>query len=144
MAWQFLLFFKYFYKMEAFQKIKIYFTQSIWIIAGIIFSGLCWYISNGLNGDYFYLLWVAPVPILLISFTVSAKSTFLISFLAYLIGRLSWFSYLITVATVIPAIIFTIALSLIFALVIVLSRRVVLKTNSWYAVFAFPVFFYCI
>jgi len=127
--------------MGASQKMEIAYTKRVLIIAGIILSGLCWYISNGLNGDYYYLLWVAPVPILLISFNATAKKSFIISFLAFLIGRLSWFSYLVTVATLIPAIIFTIALPLIFALIMALTRRMVVKTNSWYTVFAFPVFF---
>ena len=67
--------------------------------------------------------------------------TFIISFIAYLIGRLSWFSYLVTVATVVPAIIFTLALPLFFALIMIITRRTVIKTSSWYSVFAFPVFF---
>src|SRR6185312_12826753 len=66
---------------------------------------------------------------------------FFISFLAYLIGRLSWFSYLVTVATIIPAIIFTITLPLIFALIILITRRTVLTINTWYSIFACPVFF---
>lgn len=127
--------------MEFLQKNRIAFSNRVFIIAGIIISGFCWYVSNGLNGDFWYLLWVAPMPILLISFNSSAKQTFFISFLAYLIGQLSWFSYLVTVATLIPAIIFTIALPLIFAFLIVLGRRMVVKTNSWYTVFTFPVFF---
>jgi apolipoprotein N-acyltransferase len=127
--------------MGTFQKIKTVATKRVLIIASILFSGICWYVSNGLNGDYWYLLWVAPIPILLISFNATAKQTFFISFFAYLIGRLSWFGYLITVATLIPAIIFTLALPLIFAFIIVLTRIMVVKTSSWYAVFAFPVFF---
>lgn len=127
--------------MKKIQKNKIFFFKRVLLFVGIMFSGLCWYTSTGLNGDYWYLLWVAPIPILLISFNTSAKNTFVISFLAYLIGRLSWFSYLVTVATLIPAIIFTIALPLIFAFIIVLGRRMVVKTHSWYTVFAFPVFF---
>jgi len=127
--------------MGIFQKIKTIATKRVLIIASILLSGICWYISNGLNGDYWYLLWVAPIPILLISFNATAKQTFFISFFAYLIGRLSWLGYLITVATLIPAIIFTLALPLIFAFIIVLARIMVVKTSSWYAVFAFPVFF---
>lgn len=126
--------------MEAFQNNKIVFSKRVLIIAGIIISGLCWYVSNGLNGDCWYLLWIAPLPILLISFNSSTKQIFFISFLAYLIGRLSWFTYLVTVATLIPAIIFTIALPLIFAVIMVLTRWIIAKTNSWYAIFAFPVF----
>lgn len=110
-------------------------------MASVIISGLCWYFSTGLSGGFWYLLWIAPIPVLIISFNAKAKTTFYISFLAYLIGRLSWFSYLVTVATIIPAIIFTIALPLIFALIILITRRTVLTINTWHSIFAFPVFF---
>jgi len=122
--------------MTNFQKVK----KGLSIVAGIIFSGLCWYISNGLNGDFWYFLWFAPIPLLLISFKSTAKTFFFISFISYLIGRLSWFSYLVTVATLVPAVVFTIALPLVFALIMTLTRIAIIKTNSWYAIFAFPVF----
>lgn len=117
------------------------FLKKIFIYASIIISGLCWYFSNGLSGDFWYLLWFAPIPVLLISFKTTGKMTFIISFIAYLIGRLSWFSFLAGVATLVPAIIFTIALPLIFALIMPITRRTVIKSRSWYSVFAFPVFF---
>ena len=113
----------------------------IWILTGIILSGLAWYISDGLNGDFWYVMWVAPVPVLLLSLKTSARQAFLIAFVAYLIGRLSWFSYLVTVATLVPAIIFTLLPSLIFAVIIIGNRWCIKRLNSWYTVFVFPVFF---
>jgi len=113
----------------------------IWILTGIILSGLAWYISDGLNGDFWYVMWIAPVPVLLLSLKTSARQAFLIAFVAYLIGRLSWFSYLVTVATLVPAIIFTLLPSLIFAVIIIGNRWCIKRLNSWYTVFAFPVFF---
>ncbi|MGC4034550.1 MAG: nitrilase-related carbon-nitrogen hydrolase [Chitinophagaceae bacterium] len=113
----------------------------VFILFTIIFSGISWYFSNGLHGDYWWLLWIAPAPVLFVSFTNNTKRSFLISFTAYLIGRLSWFSYLMSVATLVPAIIFTLLLSLIFASIVLLTRMSVLKINSWLSVFAFPVFF---
>lgn len=107
----------------------------------VIISGLLWYFSNGLNGQFWYLLWIAPVPVLIFSFKASGKNAFFISFIAYLIGRLSWFSYLVTVATLVSAVVFTIMLSLIFALIVLLSRSTVKKLPSWISVFAFPVYF---
>jgi len=127
--------------MRNFEQEKPFKLNKLQLIAVLILSGLCWYISNGLNGDFWYLLWLAPVPILTISFSSTPKTTFGVAFIAYLIGRLSWFSYLVSVATLIPAIIFTIALPLVFALIIVLSRTTIRKIDSWYAVFVFPVFF---
>ena len=123
------------------QAANSFFARRILAIVGIIFSGLCWYFSYGLSGDYWYLLWLAPIPLLSISLHTTGKMTFVISFIAYLIGRLSWVTYLISVATVIPAIIFTLALPFIFALIMVLTRGIVIQTNSWYSIFAFPVFF---
>lgn len=107
----------------------------------IIFSGLCFYLSFDFSGNYGFLFWIAPIPVLSLSFNRSAGKTFLIAFTAYLIGRLSWFFYLVSVATIVPAIIFIIILCLIFALIVLATRRVVIKANQWYSVFAFPVLF---
>ena len=115
--------------------------QIIVTTAAIIFSGLCWYFSYGLTGNFWYLQWVAPIPVLLVSFKTSGKMAFLVSFLAYLIGRLSWFSYLVSVSTPVSAIISIIVLSLIFALITISARKTVIKSNSWYSVFAFPALF---
>src|SRR5580765_2978563 len=110
-------------------------------IVCVILSGIAWYISDGLNGNYWWLLWIAPLPVLIVAFQSSWKKAFAISFIAYLIGRLSWLGYLINVATLVPAIISIIALCLVFSLIVLISRYVVLKCGLWKAVFAYPVFF---
>jgi apolipoprotein N-acyltransferase len=115
--------------------------KSYTAITYILLSGLAWYISNGLDGDYWWLLWVAPVPVLFMAFQTSWKQAFVISFIAYLIGRLSWISYLINVATLVPAIISILALCVVLALIVLGSRYVFLNKKSWLAVFAYPVFF---
>jgi apolipoprotein N-acyltransferase len=113
--------------------------KTLKLIAAILFSGLCWYLSCDLTGNYWYLLWLAPVPVLLLSFHISAKKAFTISFIAYLIGRLSWLSYLLVVLPLPLAIFSTVLLPLIFAFIVLLTRRIVLiKQNAWSA-FAFPV-----
>jgi len=113
----------------------------LFVVTAVLFSGLCWYLSNGLTGDYWYLLWIAPVPVLALSFRLPAKAAFIISFIAYLLGRLSWFSYLVSVATLIPAIIFTLVLPLIFSLIILQVRKIITRSPHWWTVFAFPVLF---
>src|SRR5438105_4649254 len=109
------------------------------IIAAIIFSGLCWYLSCGLSGNYWYLLWFAPIPVLLVSFQSSAKQAFVFAFAAYLIGRLSWLSYLLMVLPAALAILFTVLLPLIFAFIIILTRKIVLIKQNALSAFAFPV-----
>lgn len=113
--------------------------KKIWFIAAILVSGLCWYLSCDLSGNYWWLLWFAPIPVLLVSFHVSGKAAFIIAFVAYLIGRLSWLPYLLKVVPVPLAISFTVLLPFVFALVVLLTRKIVLaKQNGWSA-FAFPV-----
>jgi apolipoprotein N-acyltransferase len=112
-----------------------------WIAPSFILSGICWYLSCGLNGDSWFLLWLAPVPVLTVALNLSGRKAFAISFLAYLIGRMSWFTYLIAVATIIPATILTLLLPLIFALIVTGTRWIVLKTKFRIGIFAFPVFF---
>jgi len=127
--------------MNELKPLKSTLKQKRMVYSGIIISGLCWYFSNGLSGDFPYLLWMAPIPILIISLKSTRGQTFYLSFIAYLIGRLSWFTYLVMVATLVPAILFTLALPLIFALIMTLTRSIILKSNSWVSVFAFPVLF---
>lgn len=115
--------------------------SKIWILTGIVLSGLAWYISDGLNGDFWYLMWVAPVPVLLMSLNTSPHQTFTIAFIGYLIGRLSWFSYLVRVATLVPAIIITLLPPLVFAVIIIGNRWCIKRLNAWYSVFVFPAFF---
>src|SRR5215831_5147225 len=103
----------------------------IYLIAtGIIISGVFWYLSCDLSGNYWYLLWFAPIPVLLISFHTCAKHAFIFSFIAYAIGRLSWLSYLLTVLPLLLAIFFTLFLPLIFSFVILLTRKMVLTRKD--------------
>jgi apolipoprotein N-acyltransferase len=123
-------------------KMSIEIFKSKYSIAlSVLLSGLCYYFGNGLNGDFWYLVWLAPIPIICLTMVNNWKLSFLASFIAYLIGRLSWFWYLVKVATMLPAIIFTLAPALIFAGIILLTRSTALKLNAWYSLFAFPLFF---
>lgn len=116
-------------------------NKKLFIIAAIFISGICWYLSNGLTGDFCFLLWIAPVPVLILSFKSAWKQAFTIAFISYLIGRLSWFPYLVSVAFLVPAIIITLILPFIFALIVLITRQVVLRTKPGISLFAFPVFF---
>jgi apolipoprotein N-acyltransferase len=123
-------------------KTDITIFQSKYSIAlSVLLSGLFYYFGNGLHGDCWYLVWLAPIPVICLAIGNSGKVAFWASFIAYLIGRLSWFWYLVRVATILPAIIFTIAPALIFAGIILLSRSTALKLNAWYSLFAFPLLF---
>lgn len=116
--------------------------KKLWILISVLVSGACWYLSFDLSGDFWYLLWLAPVPVLLISFRASAGLSFAVAFLSFLIGRLSWVPYLLSVLPLLLAIVFTVLFPIVFAVVVVLTRKIVSKQISW-SVFAFPVLWCC-
>ncbi|MHA4810553.1 apolipoprotein N-acyltransferase [Flavitalea flava] len=113
--------------------------EKLKIPAAILFSGLCWYLSTGLSGTFWWLVWIAPAPILYISYQVSGRKTFIIAFLAFFLGRLVWLPYLVTVLPLLPVIVFTLFLPLVFALLVIWSRKIVLMSKTWIGVLAFPV-----
>ncbi|MXV51111.1 hypothetical protein GS399_09035 [Pedobacter sp. HMF7647] len=106
-----------------------------------IISGVLLYFSNGIDGQLAALLWFAPVPVLVVAYTDAAKVAFTVSFFAFLIGRLSWLTYLISIMTLVPAVIYTILIPLISSLLVLASRFIVRKNNGWPAVLAFPVIY---
>jgi apolipoprotein N-acyltransferase len=107
----------------------------------VLLSGICFYFGFSLNGDFGWLIWIAPIPVLYISLIVKPREAFGLAFVAYLIGRISWFFYLKTVMPVLPAVLFTVLLPLIFALIILATRKIVLNSQHWFSVFAYPVLF---
>src|SRR4029077_13738854 len=107
----------------------------------VLLSGICFYLGFSLNGNFGWLIWIAPIPILYISLIVKPGQAFVTASIAYLIGRMSWFSYLKSVMPVVPAILFTIVLPFIFALIILAARKIILKSKHWFSVFAYPVLF---
>jgi apolipoprotein N-acyltransferase len=110
-----------------------------WIF--VLISGLFFYLGFMLSGNFGWTVWIAPVPIIYISLRVNPREAFLLSFIAYLIGRMSWFSYLKSVLPIVPTILFTILLPLIFGLIILGTRKIVLRSGHWFSVFAYPVLF---
>lgn len=111
------------------------------IAIGVLLSGICWYFTFSLSGDFWYLLWIAPIPILYFSLLLKTRWAFTIAFVSYLIGRLSWLPYLLSVLPLPLAIMFTLVMPLVFALIVIATRKMVLKWQHWSAVFAFPVLF---
>lgn len=109
------------------------------LIIATVISGLLWYFTIYLNGEYGFLLWIAPLPILWISLQSSARVSFVCAFLAYLIGRLSWIPFLSMLMPLVSIIIVTVLPPVLFGLYILLSRWIVLKSQGAWSVFAFPV-----
>ena len=118
-----------------------FFSRTPVIFASILVSGFGWYLSTGLNGDHWWLVWFAPVPILMIIPEVIKQKAFWIAFIAYLIGRLSWVPYLNSVLPRLMVIIFTLSLPLLFAIILLVTRNIILKSKHWAAFLSFPVLY---
>jgi apolipoprotein N-acyltransferase len=118
-----------------------FFSRTPIILISIFAAGVCWFLSTGLRGDLWWLAWFAPLPILLIIPVVNARTAFLVAFSSYLIGRLSWVTYLLSVLPIMLVIVFTLILPLIFALILVVTRKIVLLSNHWAAFLCFPVLY---
>ncbi len=120
---------------------KLRITKILSGVAGIFLSGGLYYLSNGFTGGYAYLLWLAPLPVLLLALRTKPWQAFTLAFLAFSLGRMSWFSFLVALTSTGQALLSIFSASLVFAVIVGLTRRVVLKTGRWYSVFAFPAFF---
>jgi apolipoprotein N-acyltransferase len=107
----------------------------------ILIGSLCWYFGNGLNGNYWWLVWIAPYPLISYSLFHSGRKPFFVCFTACLLGRLSWLAYLVSVVGLLPAFIFSITLALVYAAIINWSARLVKMYAKAWTVFAYPVLF---
>ena len=111
------------------------------LVAATLVSGACWYLANDFTGEFWYLTWVAPLPVFLLALHAPPKAGAWAAFGAYLLGRLGWFSYLESVVTLVPALLITLALPYVFARIVARASDLTRRTGAWYAVFAYPVLF---
>src|SRR5258708_3687496 len=114
-------------------------SQKLTAFFGVLIAGTCWYLSFDLSLHVWWALWLAPVPVLYLMMRVKGFTAFGIAFVAFLIGRLSWWSYLHEVLPLLPALLFTIVFPLVFGLVILVVRKINLRVPPAVAVFAYPV-----
>ncbi len=108
-----------------------------YVVLGILLSAAAYYASTGLNG-FWPLLWLAPIPILLLAFNSSPRTAAAAAFLAFFLGGLNMFTYLRLVT---PPVVIAEALTIpaiVFALCVLASRWAVLRLGSWISIFVFP------
>jgi apolipoprotein N-acyltransferase len=114
-------------------------SRNQWIPAAIavVTSALLYFFSTGLNGIG-ALLFIAPLPVLVISYSIGARAAYLVAFLAYLLGMLNLLGYLLMLApAVVVALLMTVS-ALAFAFSVLLARAAAVRLKPWLAVFAYP------
>lgn len=100
------------------------------ILLALLLSGGCFCLSLGLSDPQWWAFWLAPVPILFLAHQLRPLTLFLLAFTARLIGYLSWYSYLSGFLPIPVTIGFISILPLLFALLILLTRRLFLRFST--------------
>ncbi|MGC2546498.1 MAG: nitrilase-related carbon-nitrogen hydrolase [Silvibacterium sp.] len=113
--------------------------QILLAIAAFILSDAAWFYGTGLH-PYWILTWLAPLPILLAAPRLSRGTIYAAAFFGFAIGGLNVWSYghdvavplwLALVAVIVPA--------LVFAGIVLIHRRFILRGQLVRAAFALPV-----
>jgi apolipoprotein N-acyltransferase len=110
------------------------------IVAGLISAGLL-YFGTGLHPTW-WLLWVAPVPVLAIASRLRASAAFLLGSIAWFLGEMNQWNYLrhvIALPLRITILFFVIA-AVIFGLSVLFTRSFLRRGSLFLAAFAFPVY----
>lgn len=109
-------------------------------VLAVAISALGFYFGTGLH-PHWWALWLAPVPVLLISFHSTARIAFIASFTSFFLGGLTWWGYysILELPITVRALAF-IAPPIVFALATLLTRTLLRRNLRFAAVLALPVF----
>jgi apolipoprotein N-acyltransferase len=86
-----------------------------------------------------WLVWFAPVPLLVLALRSTMRQAFGLTFLAAMIGSSVNLHYFRLVMPLPAAVLAMVGTSLLWVLVIGVTRRVVIRYQAWWTVFAYPV-----
>ncbi len=111
----------------------------------IVLTALAYFYATGLN-PYWWLLWLAPLPIMLLAYRSSTCMALISAFLAYFLGNFAQLSMIATHVPLFlkplipsfPFILNVIVHAIVFAIAIGIARYIVLRLKHWTAIFAFP------
>jgi apolipoprotein N-acyltransferase len=115
------------------------FPRRTYVLLAVLASGCSYFFSIGLNG-FGPLVWIAPIPILILAFNSQSRPTAIISFSASLLGSLALFPYLTrTLLLPVGPVIIILAIPAIgFTLAVLATRYAALRFNPWVAIVVFP------
>ncbi len=110
-------------------------TAAVCLASALFFGG------SGLH-PVWWLAWFAPVPVLLISARASRRAAFGLSALAWFLGSLNMWHYLLRAIEVPLPLVLLLSLvpACLFGLAVLLFRGFVLRGALWRAVLVFPAF----
>jgi apolipoprotein N-acyltransferase len=112
---------------------------SLLIIIALVFSAAAFYFGTGLH-PVWWLMWLAPIPVLLVAPRLSGKWAFAVASLAWIAGAMNewrFFRGALEVPLTI-VVVFTVLPAVIFALTVLAYRRFVQAGALWRAALVFP------
>lgn len=86
-----------------------------------------------------WLAWIAPAPLLMLAFVCGARSAIPLTALAALVAASANFSYYLQVMPLLSSLLAVLGQALLWVFVVGTTRRIVLRYQSWWTVFAYPV-----
>ncbi|MGH7461416.1 MAG: nitrilase-related carbon-nitrogen hydrolase, partial [Longimicrobiales bacterium] len=103
----------------------------------VVATATAYFFGTGLNG-FAPLVWIAPIPVLVLAYRSSAARSAWIAFLAYALGGLNIAPYLMRVAPPPAAIAALVVPALMFTLAVLAHRHALLHLKHWACILAFP------
>lgn len=113
---------------------------SLVIGAGVVSAGL-FYFGTGLHPTW-WLLWLAPIPVLAIAPRLRTSAAFLLGSIAWILGEMNQWNYLrhVIALPLHMVILFFVIASAVFGLGVLFTRRFLRRGSLFLAAFAFPVY----
>ena len=104
---------------------------------GVLTAAAAYYFGTGLKG-FGPLVWIAPIPVLVLAFRASASRGATIAFVAYVLGSLNIAPYLFDLAPPLVVIAALVVPALAFTLAVLAQRYAILHGSHWGAILTFP------
>ncbi len=104
---------------------------------GVLAAAAAYFFGTGVSGLW-PLAWIAPIPVLVLSYRSSARQSATIAFVAYVFANLNIASYLVRLAAP-PAVIGApVASAAPFLLAVLVQRYAILQGKDWSGALVFP------
>lgn len=104
----------------------------------LVSSAAAWFFGTGLH-PHWYLVWLAPLPVLLAAPYLSTWTTYAIAFITFAFGACNSWNYDRIVVPVWLLILMVVGPALVFAWIVSVHRRFVLRGQLLRAAFALPI-----
>jgi apolipoprotein N-acyltransferase len=111
----------------------------LYLALAVLLSGAAFCLGTGLHPAW-WLMWIAPVPVLLVAPELSRKAAFAAGFLAWFVGTTNQWRFFHDVLRVpLPVIVmFSVLPALVFALDVLTYRGFLRNGSAWRAALVFP------